>query len=335
MKLLVSMVAYRERQLERSVRSCYENAENPQDLMFSIVSEQYSEDMHADLSFIPENQIIYKKYDLSEFRGVLWSRAKTMENNFDYDHVLATCGHNLYTKNWDTVSLRELQKAKNKTNDNKAILAFCGPEFEYNQDYSLNIDHVSTGRTSNYYHKKFDGDVYVPGHGWPDVVKVPKDGDVHECVYLQASYIFGERQYFDELPFEPNIGYQAEEIYMTIKTWAAGWKMFATSEVVYLHDTGKRYPDNNFEMLAWTRRPWLDINKVAYWKQSDESMILLNKLLSGKAEVPLNKVLEYCEFSGMDKKWCEYMPDFDKMDNEIGIRIAFDRREEDPIIVAI
>jgi hypothetical protein len=329
------MVAYREKQLARSVKSCYENAKNPEDLVFSIVSEQYSEDLHADLSFIPESQILYRKYDLSEFRGVLWSRAKTMENDFKYEHVLVTCGHNMFTKDWDSRSLIELKKAKLKAGNEKAILAFCGPEFEYNEDYSLNIDNVSTGRTTNFYHEKLDTDSYVPGHGWPNIVPVPDDGDLHEAVYLQASYIFADRIYLDELPFESDIGYQAEEIYMTVKTWCSGWKMFATSEILYLHDTSKKYPDYNFEMLASTRRPWLDINKVAYWKQSDDSMIRLNCLLSGRETIKLEKVLDYCDFSGMDKKWCEYLPDFDKMDEKIGKRLAFDRREEEPIIVAI
>lgn len=335
MTILVSMVAYRERQLERSVRSCYENAENPQDLLFSIVSEQYSDELHADLSFIPENQIVYRKYDLSEFRGVLWSRVKTMENDFDYDHVLVTCGHNMFTKNWDSRSYVELAKAKAKTETGKAILSFCGPEFEYNEDYSLNIDNVATGRTKSMFHQKIDPEVYVPGHGWPNVVTVPEDGDVHEGVYFQASYVFGERQYFDEIPFDPTINYCAEEIYITLKTWCAGWRMFASPEILYLHDTGKRYPDYNFEMLAWTRRPWLDMNKIAYWEQCDESMIKLNNLLSGRSDIPLEKVLEYCDFSGLNKKWCEYLPNFDKMDEEVGYRLAYDRRNEDPIVVPI
>lgn len=333
MKILVSMVAYREKRLTESVKSCYENARHPENLFFSIVSEQYSDDLHADLSFIPKEQIVYKKYDLSEFKGVLWSRARTMENDFEYDHVLVTCGHNLFTKNWDEESFIELEKAKSKTNDGKAILAFCGPEFEFNQDGSLKIDDVSTGRTKNMYHQKLDSDTYVPGHGWPNIVKVPEDGDIHEAVYFQASYVFGERAYFDELPFQDDINYHVEEIYITVKTWCAGWRIFATSKILYLHDTSKQYPDNNFEELAATRRPWTDQHKNAFWKQSDESMIKLNDLLSGKSELDIEQVLAYCDFSGLNKKWCEYMPNFDKMDAEIGYRLGYDIRFEPPRIV--
>jgi len=333
MKILVSMVAYREKRLAESVRSCYENAKNPENLFFSIVSEQYSDDLHADLSFIPENQLLYKKYDLSEFRGVLWSRARTMENDFNYDYALVTCGHNLFTKDWDSESFIELEKAKNKTTDGKAIIVFCGPEFEFNQDGSLNIDNVSTGRTRSMYHQKLDSDTYIPGHGWPNIVPVPEDGDVHEAVYFQASYVFGEKRYFDELPFEDDINYQAEEIYITVKTWCSGWRMFASSKILYLHDTKKEYPENNFQHLAATKRPWTDQHKDAFWKQSDESMIKLNNLLSGRGGISLEKVLEYCDFSGLNKKWCEYMPNFDKMDEEIGFRHAYDIRFEPPRIV--
>jgi len=335
MKILVSMVAYRERHLEKSVRSCYENADHPEDLFFSIVSEQYYDDLHADLSFIPPEQIEYKKYDLSEYRGVLWSRAKTMENDFNYDYILITCGHNLFAKSWDLISLVELNKAKSKTTDGKALLAFCGPEYEYNEDGSHKIENISTQNTVNKYHKKMDTDFYVPGHGFPTIVTVPDDNDVYECVYLQFSYIFGDKKYIQELPFEADINYHAEEIYVTVKTWCAGWRIFATAKKLYFHDTHKKYPEDNFEPRPSTHRPWLDMNKNAFWKQSDESMIKLNLLLSGNGGIELDKVLEYCDFSGLNKKWCEYIPNIDTLDEEIGLRHAYVWRDPStgPVIV--
>ena len=113
-KILVSMIAYREKYLEQSVKDCYEKADNPQNLIFSVVSEQAKESLHADLSFIPKNQLIYRKYDLSEYRGVLWSRHKTTEVSANYDYILYTCGHNRFAKSWDTKVFTEYKKAFKK-----------------------------------------------------------------------------------------------------------------------------------------------------------------------------------------------------------------------------
>ena len=47
-------------------------------------------ELHADLSFIPEDQLIYHKLDLSEYRGVMWSRWKTSQVDVEYDYLAGT-----------------------------------------------------------------------------------------------------------------------------------------------------------------------------------------------------------------------------------------------------
>lgn len=332
-KILVSMVAYREKNLEASVRSCWERADNPEDLLFSIVSEASSENLHADLSFIPEEQILYRKYDLSEYRGVLWSRAKTMETDFEYDLALITCGHNLFATSWDTISKNALMRAQAKTKDGKAVVTFCAPEYTYNEDGSYNLGTLMDGIYENKYHRQFSEE-YFPGHGFPAVVPVSKEEDVVEGVYYQASWVFADKQFFKDVPLEEDINYHAEEIYLSVKSWCAGYRFFATHKLIYIHDTGKKYPGEDKPRFA-THRPWLDMNRDAFWKQSDESMIKLNNLLSGNLEVPLEKILEYAEFSGLNKKWCKKIEEIHLKDLELGERHMFWVKDglPEPVIV--
>ncbi len=332
-KILVSMVAYREKNLEASVRSCWERAEKPEDLLFSIVSEQGPGAFHADLSFIPQDQLLYRKYDLSEYRGVLWSRAKTMENDFDYDLALITCGHNLFATNWDTISKNALIRAKDKTEDGKAVITFCAPEYTYNTDGTYNMGDLMEGIYENKYHQKFL-ETYFPGHGFPEVVPVPKDQDVVEGAYYQASWVFADKKFFEDVPLEADINYHAEEIYLSVKSWCAGYRFFATHKLIYIHDTGKKYPGEEKPRFA-THRPWLDMNKDAFWKQSDESMIKLNDLLAGEGGISKEKILEYAEFSGLNKKWCEKIEDIHLKDYLLGERHMFWVRDalKEPIIV--
>jgi hypothetical protein len=306
------MIAYREKNLASSVRSCYENADSPDDLYFSIVAEQPYEWLHDSLDFIPSNQITYRKYDMSEYRGVLWSRNKTTEVDYEYDYILYTCGHNLFVSGWDSLVLKEYKKATEKSD--KVLITIAGPNFHYDTD-----DSVIQDAQVNEYRPSIDAS-YVPGHGFPLQVEVPNTEDLLEDTYIQFSWVFAPKEYVQEVPLDPDMNYHGEEIYVTIQSWCRGWKFFTTSKIFYYHDTNKEYPGEQHSRMA-THRPWSDINKDAFWEQSDRSMVKLNQLLSGNlagkyGSISKDSVLEYCNFSGLNKKWCEHNPHYDKIEHE-------------------
>lgn len=313
-KILVSMIAYREHDLGKSVRDCYEKAANPADLLFSIVSEQPREDLHPDLSFIPEDQIVYRKYDLSEYRGVLWSRSKTTEVDFDYDYILYTCGHNLFAPRWDTITLNEYRKASTKSD--KALLTIYGPEYSLDESGEP-VYGYKDGTTRNSYRPTL-GREYIPGHGFPPIKDIPFGEDVHEDVYLQFSWVFAPKKYVEEVPLDPDMNYHGEEIYVTIQSWCRGWRFYGSPKLTHYHDTEKKYPGEQLPRMT-THRPWSDQHKDQFWAQSDASMVKLNKLLSGRLEgkfgnISREQILQYCDKSDLDPKWCASNPLYDRLE---------------------
>jgi Glycosyltransferase (GlcNAc) len=329
-KILVSMIAYRERQLAESVRDCYEKASNPEDLIFSIVAEQSKEEFHADLSFIPESQLIYRKYDLSKYRGVLWSRDRTTEISQEYDYILYTCGHNIFADNWDITVLSEYEKATTK--NSKVLLTVSGPEYELNSDWSVSYT-SRAGRLKNTYRPRITKG-YVPGYSFPGTVQVPEDEDVHEDYYLQFSWVFAPKEFVEEVPLDPDMCYHGEEIYVTVQAWCRGWRFYSTPKILYYHNTYKEYPGELHSRMT-THRPWSDMNKNAFWKQSDDSMLKLNSLLSGKlkgryGDISKGLVLEYCRASGLSTSVCIYNPKYNSLNMS---RHAEDFRFLDPIIL--
>jgi len=313
-KILVSMIAYRERYLEESVRDCYEKAAFPENLIFSVVSEQSLANLHANLDFIPQDQIIYRKYELTEYRGVLWSRAKTVEIDREYDYILYTCGHNRFVESWDTKALQEYSKASIKSK--KALLTVAAPEYVVSDTGSAIIDAPWLSK-ENRRRPQLQAD-YVPGYSWAELTNIPEDSDEPlEEVYLQFSWVFAPRLYVQEVPLDPDMNYHGEEIYTTVQTWCRGWRMFTTKTILYYHDTYKEYPGEAQSRMT-THRPWSDSNRGAFWEQSDSSMVKLNLLLSGRlagiyGNISAKDVLNYCKFSGLNPKHCTYNQHYDKL----------------------
>lgn len=332
MKILVSIISYKEGDLIGTVLDCYNKAKNKQDLMFSIVEEHYPE-FYSDLSFVPDNQMLYSKFDLSEYRGILWARDLTTKQvSVDYDYVLFICGHTRFEQDWDATCLLEYTKAKNKSETGKAVLTFCPPDFEYNDDWSIKYkNRVET----NLYHPSIEGydprsqspSDFIPGYWFPIGHVPPEDEDVHENYWVHFTWCFSEKSYVDEVPLDPEMNFNGEEPYISLQSWGRGWRMFATSKIFSYHHLSRKYPGEQLSRYN-TARPWADDKKKDHWEHSRRAMLKLNMLFSGKLEgkygdISLETAQSYCKKSGISLKWTEYNPEYDKIDgyqHMIGIK---------------
>jgi hypothetical protein len=313
-KILVSVIAYKEKDLRGTVLDCYNKAKNKDDIYFSIVDEN-KEYLWANLDEIPSNQIRYLKYDLSEYRGIMWARNKSIDIDIDYDYILYICGHTRFNNNWDEVSINDLQKATSKSSTGKAILSWCPPDFMVNQDWSIETDNVEEHHKKNVIHT--DLSELIPGYGFTWAGPVPEDGDLHEGYWVHFTWTFAPKKYVEEVPMDPEGNFNMEEPYVTVQSYCRGWRFYGSANIVSYHQRVRLYPGDEHPRHV-THRPWSDKNKNSYWDHSDRAMIKLNKLLSGNLEgiyggITRDQVLEYCAVSKLNPKWTEYNPEYNKL----------------------
>jgi hypothetical protein len=341
MTTLVSIISYKEGDLLGTVLDCYSKAKDKDNLFFSIVEEHFPE-FYSDLSFIPESQLLYRQFDLSEYRGILWARDLTTKYlPVEFDHVLFICGHTRFEQDWDVTCLEEYAKAKAKSETGKAILTLCPPDFEYNEDWSIRYkDKVKT----NLYHPSITGwdprlqqvTDFIPGYWFPVGSVPPEDDDVHENYWVHFTWCFAEKSYVDEVPLDPEMNFNGEEPYVSLQSWGRGWRMFATSKIFSYHHLSRQYPGEKLSRYS-TARPWADDKKKDHWEHSRNAMLKLNLLFSGRltgvhGDIPLEITQEYCRKSGINLKMTEYNPDYDKIDgyqHMMGIKDAPPVERED------
>lgn len=316
-KILVSIISYGEKDLRSTVLHCYENSSNKENLFFSIVDEQPATDDFSSFPEIPESQILYRTYDTSEYRGILWARDLTTQVPVDYRFVLYICGHTRFAPGWDAIAARELHKAKKKSATGKAVLTYCQADFSVTETSNFDTINTYNGRNKNVFHQPGCLSSLIPGYGFPGAAWVPEGEEVHEGCWLHFTWAFAEKSFVDEVPLRPDINFHAEEPYMTVLAWCRGWRFFATPKLTSWHQMHKKYPDEKHVRIA-THRPWADKNKDAFWANSNHSVKQLNELLSGRVsgkygDVEKKKVLEFCSFSGLDRKWTQYDPNYDAL----------------------
>jgi len=149
--ILVSIISYGEKQLRETILDCFDKKSNKNKILFSIVDEQENKLDFCNLDFLKKEEVIYRKFNTINYRGILWARNLTTIVDYKYDYILYICGHTRFAENWDELTIQEYQKCKKKTD--KAVLTYCQADFSVTTASNFDINKTYNGRTKNVFHR--------------------------------------------------------------------------------------------------------------------------------------------------------------------------------------
>lgn len=291
-KILVSVVNYKDPQFIPSIESLWRNAENKDDLIFSLVSE---DDHHYDFGYIPRNQLIYRYFPADIYRGgVAWARNLAVDVDVEYDYLIQFDSHTRANYGWDTQSIYNYQQIA-RHNPGKFIIAMGPPSYDIADDGTETLwarDYKFGGIAQDY-------STAVPGYGFPTYHSL-RGTEVIQGYWATCMYLVAPKLWVDEVGIAKDSCFNTEEFNLSIRTFAKGWKIYGigTRAVFHLlHTAAGR------EHVKRDRRPWGDGRADSYWKHLEEATEFLGRLLKGKEDVPLDKVIEFFELANMDKKY--------------------------------
>ena len=100
MSIFISIASYRDLELPKTVNSLYQNADNPEDLVFGIVNQD-ARNKHATFPHLKDqlrtNNIHYK-----DAKGAGYARKLAMELYDNEDYFFQVDSHMRFAKGWDT-----------------------------------------------------------------------------------------------------------------------------------------------------------------------------------------------------------------------------------------
>ena len=151
-----------------TIKSLWDNAGMKENLIFSLVSEDFQE---YDFSYIPNNQLYYKHFPLTEdsleYRGgVCWSRNLALQATQDYDYYVQFDSHTLAIKDWDLMALSAYESVKHVWD--KVIISGHPADYDYLSDGTINFYQFPITPT---YVKNLEN--LVPGYTFPKYYSVP------------------------------------------------------------------------------------------------------------------------------------------------------------------
>ena len=227
-KIFISIAAYRDPLLVRTLSQAFQRADNPEALVFGL-GMQYEKEIYPDLSFIPSNQLRIINYDIPTRPGVTRIRheiANVAYSNEDY--FLMIDSHMLFEKGWDTW----LKQSLNNLGP-KSIISGLG-EIYNEQIKSVACQIIEGQRELVFGRREFSE--YVGNH---------ERGKFMPSTYIACGFMFTYGSFLTEVGLDEHSQFEAEEPYLSWRSFISGWNIYHTTHWVITHQ-----PDEYFD-AAW------------------------------------------------------------------------------------
>ena len=298
--ILISIVNYCDPEFEMTVKDLWENAKFKENLIFSLVSE---DEFKYNFDYIPKNQIIYRHFDLSEYRGgVCWARNLAIDVDLKYDFLMQFDSHTLSVYGWDDIAIKTFNNIAKK--NNKFIISHGPSNYEYLKDGTItkNIENKIAIYANNY-------SKMVPGFTFPTYDQLSKN-EVKLSYWVTCCYLFAPKKWVEEVGINKSSSFNTEEISLSLRTFAKGWTVFAVGLQNIFHHTSHKQP--NGIVTRQTLRPWADDRKESYWEHVELATNELSKLMSGKLDIKKEKSIEFLNKVNIPIEYSEYIKNYYK-----------------------
>lgn len=290
--IFVSIASYRDPDCQNTVRDLFQKATYP-DRVFIGICWQFVPEEDKDcfvLETRPE-QVRSIEIHASQSKGACWARHRVQSLWKGEDYYLQVDSHMRFVQGWDEKLIAMLAQCDSP----KAVLStyplpFTPPD-------SLGADGVIT-----IYPKEFDDFGVLTQRSevasLKDAPPVPRQN-----AFIGAGWIFAKGAVVSEVPYDPYLYFEGEEITLAVRLWTHGWDIYVPNAVVAYHDYGRRAD----RPRHWTdQTDWPTLNKRARTRiryllgidrsGNDEELAEIGKYGLGSART----LADYEAFSGVD-----------------------------------
>ena len=212
MKIFVEIASYRDRELVKTIEDCLEKASNSHELSFGICNQCQIVDVEDQLKkYRSDCRFKIIDVDFKESKGVCWARSKTLALLEDEDYVLQIDSHMRFAEQWDELLIDMLHRAP----ASKPVITCYPPPYC-----------VETGKKKDVFwemiptrHGGMNGNVRYNS-------RERADRKLREHCGFGAGFVFCRTGAFVDVPYDPELYFQGEEISMALRLWTSGYTLF-------------------------------------------------------------------------------------------------------------
>jgi len=250
-RLFVNIASYRDRECQWTVKDLFEKAAHPDRINVGICWQfDAKEDEDCFQLSTRPNQVRMLPVGWREGEGVCWARHQTQQLWDGEEYNLQIDAHMRFVPDWDELMIGEL----NACEADKPLLS-CSPAI-YTPPDNLQKDLKPTVRRV----RPFQPDGNIRGQG--EYIDRRPDRPLNGA-FVAAGFVFSRGNVVAEVPYDPYLYFDQEEITYAARLYTHGWDVFSSRQPFMYH----YYNDNKAQGGSVRPLHWSDVRK------EDESRI--------------------------------------------------------------
>lgn len=294
--IFVSIASYRDPDLGNTIRSLFEKAADPGRIFIGICL-QWSPGDDSDCA-VPANllarypeQIRVHEVHAAESRGACWARARVQDLYRGEDYYFQIDSHMRFLEAWDERLLGMLRLCPaEKTVLSTYPLAFTPPD-------QFSAEQLVTMRP-----KGFDLHGVLTLNSTLSALETAPEIPA-PVAFVSAGMLFGPAACILDVPYDPYLYFEGEEIMLAVRLWTHGWDLRQPNRAVAYHNYGPQpeRPRHWKDQGGWGEIHRLARERIAYLLKQEgqpgnEALREIERYSLGGERT----LAEYERFSGVD-----------------------------------
>lgn len=228
--IFISIAAYREFELVKTLRDAMERATYPNRLQFCICWQRGPDESLDGLEQDPRIQVIDVPH--MESKGVCWARNLIQQQYRSQAYAMQIDGHHRFALGWDVRIIKMLEDLKRRPGVTKPVLTGYLPSYDPDLD--------PEGRNDRIWLYGFDriepsGVVFMRPYT-PDVAPT----EPVASRFWSAHFSFSDGHFMREVTIDPHGYFHAEEIGTGVRAWTMGYDFFTPHETLAWHEYSRK-----------------------------------------------------------------------------------------------
>jgi len=292
-RIFVSIAAYRDPELARTVRDLLSHAAHPEALTLAIFDQ--SDAPIATPRRRRGTRTIHERCRAAESQGACWARAQLQRHLDGEEFYLQLDSHHLFKPGWDKILLDELETCPAQ----RPVLTSYLPPYDVKGGRPKPIAAAST--PIHVSHFDSDGVVLYRSHCYKREVRASPS----PARFFSGHFVFSRREFVETVPYDPELYFFGEEATMAARSFTHGFDLFHPGRTVswhhYLRKGRPRHWEDHVEG-ANVETAWFHLQKRSVEKYR-RIFCLLPHVWPADGLGTHRTLQEYEAWAGVDHYW--------------------------------
>ncbi len=250
--IFVNIASYRDPECQWTVKDLFEKAAHPERINVGICW-QYDPVADQDcfkVSTRPD-QVRIMPVDWRDAEGVCWARYQTQLLWDGEDYTLMIDSHMRFVPGWDDLMIKELAACES----DKPILSCSPPPYVPPNELGTNMS-PTVRRVKPFFP---DGNIRCQGEMLDRAPEKPLKG-----AFIVANFVFSRSSVIKEVPYDPYLYFDQEEITYAARLYTHGWDVFHSRQQFMYHFYNDGKVGKSDRPLHWRDLHKKDEKRIAY-----------------------------------------------------------------------